>query len=105
MTLSIGATLKLPIQFLSLFLFISSFHFSLVFQHVGYPKIIIERDFLKDAKINPQREKSVFYNSTNQFEQYYDNDDDDDDNDNEQNKSKIVALKNINLPPTCRTTR
>ena len=47
------------------------------------PKIIIERDFLKDAKINPQREKLVFYNYTNQFQQYYDNDDDDDDDDND----------------------
>ena len=79
------------------------------------PKIPIEHDFLKDAKINPQPEKSVFYNSTNQFQQYYDNDDDtdndndndndDDDNDKKQNKSKIAALKNIKLPPTCRTTR
>ena len=77
------------------------------------PKIPIEHDFLKDAKINPQREKSVFYNSTNQFQQYYDNDDDndndnvdnDDDNDNKQNKSKIAALKNIKLPPTFRATR
>ena len=78
------------------------------------PKIPIEHDFLKDAKINPQPEKSVFYNSTNQFQQYYDNDDDtdndndndndDDDNDNKQNKSKIAALKNIKLPPTFRTT-
>ena len=64
-------------------------------------KIIIERDFLKDEKINPKREKSVFYNYTNQFQQYYDNDDDNDnhndnvdkndDNDNKQNKSKIAA--------------
>ena len=80
-------------------------------------KIIIERDFLKDAKINPQREKSVFYNYTNQFQQYYDNDDDNDndndndnvdnndDNDNKQNKSKIAALKNMKLPPTFLTTR
>ena len=78
-------------------------------------KIPIEHDFLKDAKINPQREKSVFYNSTNQFQQYYDNDDDndndndnvdnDDDNDNKQNKSKIAAPKNIKLPPTFRATR
>ena len=71
-------------------------------------KIIIERDFLKDAKINPQREKSVFYNSTNQFQQYYDNDNDNvdnnDDNDNKQNKSKIDAPKNIKLPPTFRAT-
>ena len=75
--------------------------------------IIIERDFLKDAKINPQREKSVFYNYTNQFQQYYDNDDanandndndNDDDNDNKQNKSKIAAPKNIKLPPTFRAT-
>ena len=70
-------------------------------------KIIIECDVLKDAKINPQREKSVFYNYTNQFEQYYDNENDDDndndndndnvdkndDNDNKQNKSKIAAPK------------
>ena len=71
------------------------------------PKIPIEHDFLKDAKINPQREKSVFYNSTIQFQQYYDNDDDNDnvdDNDNKQNKSKIAALKNIKLPPTFRAT-
>ena len=75
-------------------------------------KIIIERDFLKDAKINLQREKSVFYNYTNQFQQYYDNDNDNDndnvdnndDNDNKQNKSKIAAPKNIKLPPTFRTT-
>ena len=73
-------------------------------------KIPIEHDFLKDAKINPQQEKSVFYNSTIQFQQYYDNDDDndnvdnDDDNDNKQDKSKIAALKNIKLPPTFRTT-
>ena len=71
-------------------------------------KIIIERDFLKDAKINPQREKSVFYNYTNQFQQYYDNDNDNvdnnDDNDNKQNKSKIAAPKNIKLPPTFRAT-
>ena len=74
-------------------------------------KIIIERDFLKDAKINPQREKSVFYNYTNQFQQYYDTDDDndnvdnnDDDNHNKQNKSKIDAPKNIKLPPTFRAT-
>ena len=71
-------------------------------------KIIIERDFLKDAKINPQREKSVFYNYTNQFQQYYDNDDDDDndndndnvdnndDNDNEQNKAKQPLQKILN---------
>ena len=51
-------------------------------------KIPIEHNFLKDAKINPQREKLVFYNSTNQFQQYYDNDNDNDnvdkndDNDN-----------------------
>ena len=87
------------------------------------PKIIIERDFLKDAKINSQREKSVFYNYTNQFQQYYDNDNDNDndddndndndndnvdnndDNDNKQNKSKIAAPKNIKLPPTFRATR
>ena len=73
------------------------------------PKIPIKHDFLKDAKINsPQGEKSVFYNSTNQFQQYYDNDDDnvdnDDDNDNKQNKSKIAAPKNIKLPPTFRAT-
>ena len=75
-------------------------------------KIPIEHDFLKDAKINPQREKSVFYNSTIQFQQYYDNDDDDDndnvdnddDNDNKRNKSKIAALKNIKLSPTFRIT-
>ena len=75
-------------------------------------KIPIERDFLKDAKINPQPEKSVFYNSTIQFQQYYDNDDDndndnvdyDDDNYNKQNKSKIAAPKNIKLPPTFRAT-
>ena len=71
-------------------------------------KIIIERDLLKDAKINPQREKSVFYNYTNQFQQYYDNDNDNvdnnDDNDNKQNKSKIAAPKNIKLPPTFRAT-
>ena len=67
------------------------------------PKIPIKHDFLKDAKINsPQGEKSVFYNSTNQFQQYYDNDDD---NDNKQNKSKIAAPKNIKLPPTFRATR
>ena len=78
------------------------------------PKIPIKHDFLKDAKINSaQGEKSVFYNSTNQFQQYYDNDDDndndnvdnDDDNDNKQNKSKIAAPKNIKLPPTFRATR
>ena len=77
-------------------------------------KIPIERDFLKDAKINPQREKSVFYNSTNQFQQYYDNDDDtdndnvdndDDDNHNKRNKSKKAASKNMKLPPTFRATR
>ena len=80
-------------------------------------KIPIEHDFLKDAKINPQREKSVFYNSPIQFQQYYDNCDDndndndndnvdnDDDNHNKQNKSKTAALKNIKLPPTLRTTR
>ena len=77
-------------------------------------KIPIERDFLKDAKINPQPEKSVFYNSTNQFQQYYDNDDDndndnddddnDDDNHNKQNKNKIAASKNMKLPPTFRAT-
>ena len=82
------------------------------------PKIPIKHDFLKDAKINSlQGEKSVFYNSTNQFQQYYDNDDDNDndndndnvdkndDNENKQNKSKIAALKNIKLPPTFRATR
>ena len=76
-------------------------------------KIPIEHDFLKDAKINPQREKSVFYNSTNQFQQYYDNDDDNDndnvdnndDNDNKQNKNKIATPKNMKLPPTFRATR
>ena len=66
------------------------------------PKIPVEHDFLKDAKINPLGEKSVFYNSTNQFQQYYDNDDD---NDNKQDKSKIAAPKNIKLPPTFRATR
>ena len=72
------------------------------------PKIPIKHDFLKDAKVNsPQGEKSVFYNSTNQFQQYYDDDDDDndndndnvdndDDNDNKQNKSKIAAPKILN---------
>ena len=75
-----------------------------------FTKIPIERDFLKDAKINPQPEKSVFYIYTNQFQPYYDNDDDNDnvdyndDNDNKQNKSKIAAQKNIKLPPTFRTT-
>ena len=76
-------------------------------------KIPVEHDFLKEAKTNPQGENSVFYNSTNQFQQYYDNDDDndndnvdnDDDNENEQNKSKIAAPKNIKLPPTFRATR
>ena len=80
-------------------------------------KIPIEHDFLKDAKINPQQEKSVSYISTNQFQQYYDNCDDndndndndnvdnDDDNDNERNKSKIAAPKNIKLSPTFRATR
>ena len=78
-------------------------------------RIPIEHDFLKEAKINPQGENSVFYNSTNQFQQYYDNDEDndndndnvdnDDDNDNKQNKSKIAAPKNIKLPPTFRATR
>ena len=80
------------------------------------PKIPIKHDFLKDAKINSlQGEKSVFYNSTNQFQQYYDNDDDndndndnvdnDDDSDNKQNKSNLAAPKNIKLPPTFRATR
>ena len=78
-------------------------------------KIKIERDFLKDAKINAQREKLVFYNYTNQFQQYYDNENDDDndndnvdkndDNDNKQNKRKIAAPKNIKLPPSFRATR
>ena len=78
-------------------------------------KIPIEHNFLKDAKINPQREKLVFYNSTNHFKQYYDNDDDndndndnvdnDDDDDNKQNKSKIAAPKHIKLPSTFRATR
>ena len=78
---------------------------------------ILENDWkLERREINsPQGEKSVFYNSTNQFQQYYDNDDDndndndnvdnDDDNDNKQNKSKIAAPKNIKLPPTFRATR
>ena len=60
--------------------------------------------------------KSAFYNSTNQFQQYCDNDDDndndndndnvdnDDDNDNKQNKSKIAAPKNFKLLPTFRAT-
>ena len=97
LTLSIGATLKLPIQFLSLLLFISFFIFHLYFNMQVNPKIKIERDVLKDAKINPQREKSVFYNSTNQFQQYNDNDDDNDnDNDNKQNKSKIATPKILN---------
>ena len=119
-TLSIGATLKLPIQFVfSVLLFIFFFIFHLYFDMYVNPKIIIERDFLKDAKINSQREKSVLYNYTNQFQQYYDNDNDDDndndndndnvdnndDNDNKQNKSKIAAPKNIKLPPTFRATR
>ena len=87
------------------------FIFHLYFNMQVTTKIPIERDFLKDAKINPQREKSVFYNITNQFQQYYDNDDDtynvdnNDDNDNKQNKSKIAAPKNIKLPPTFRATR
>ena len=91
------------------------FIFHLYFNMQVNTRIPIERDFLKDAKINSQREKSVFYNITNQFQQYYDNDDDndndndnvdnDDDNDNKQNKSKIAASKNIKLPPTFRATR
>ena len=94
-----------------IFIYLLFFIFHLYFNIQVNPKIPIEHDFLKDAKINPQREKSVFYNSTIQFQQYYDNDDDndndndnvdnDDDNDNKQNKSKIAALKNIKLPPTC----
>ena len=65
---------------------------------------ILENDWKRERReINsPQGEKSVFYNSTNQFQQYYDNDDD---NDNKQNKSKIAAPKNIKLPPTFRATR
>ena len=63
------------------------FIFHLYFNMQVTTKIPIEHDFLKDAKINSlQGEKSVFYNSTNQFQQYYDNDDDNDnDNDNVDN--------------------
>ena len=87
------------------------FIFHLYFNMQVTTKIPIERDFLKDAKTTPQREKSVFYNITNQFQQYYDNDNDndnvdndDDDNHNKQNKSKIAASKNMKLPPTFRAT-
>ena len=89
----------------SVFIFIF-IHFLFFISHLYFnmqvnPKIPVEHDFLKDAKINPLGEKSVFYNSTNQFQQYYDNDDD---NDNKQDKSKIAAPKNIKLPPTFRAT-
>ena len=89
-----------------IFIYFLFFIFQLYFNMQINPKIPIEHDFLKEAKINPQGENSVFYNSTNQFQQYYDNDEDndndndnvdnDDDNDNKQNKSKIAAPKNIN---------
>ena len=100
-----------------IFIYFLFFIFHLYFNMQVNPKIPIKHDFLKDAKTNsPQGEKSVFYNYTNQFQQYYDNCDDNDndndndnvdnndDNDNKQNKSKIAALKNIKLPPTFRTT-